>query len=214
MLIKLKDLILNHNWDTLPKNASDSITAELKSYDKIKNSLTYNNHHEFILKDNLIVLPKVYHNIAITLAQQGHQRIINTKAPLRSKVFFFNMNKLVEEEIGNYITCQSLTPPKPRQPIISTKMPEKIWKTINMDYLKPLPNGKYCLVLIEQRTRYPFVAFTTSTDATSLIKVLENIFAQYGLADRVVTDSGPPFTSTNVKNYFKSRIMYHHKITS
>ena len=92
------------------------------------------------------MLPKVYHNIAITLAQQGHQGIINTKAPLRSKVFFFNMNKLVEEEIGNYITCQSLTLPKPRQPIISTEMPEKIWKTINMDYLKPLPNGKYCLV--------------------------------------------------------------------
>ena len=160
------------------------------------------------------MLPKFYHNIAITLAQQGHQGIINTKAPLRSKVFFFNMNKLVEEEIGNYITCQSLTLPKPRQPIISTEMPEKIWKTINMDYLKPLPNGKYCLVLIEQRTRYPIVSFTTSTDATSLIKVLENIFAQYGLADRVVTDSGPPFTSTNVKNYFKSRIMYHHKITS
>ena len=49
MLIKLKDLILNHNWHTLPKNVSDSNTAELKSYDKIKNSLTYNNHHEVIL---------------------------------------------------------------------------------------------------------------------------------------------------------------------
>ena len=84
LLIKLEDLILNHNWQTLPKNASHSITAELKSYNKIKNSLTYNNHHEVILKDNCIVLPKVYYKIAITLAHQGHQGIIKTKALLRS----------------------------------------------------------------------------------------------------------------------------------
>ena len=67
IFIKLEDLIINHTWHTLPKNASDSITVELKSYEKIKNSLTYNNHHEVILKDNRIVLPKVYHKIAITL---------------------------------------------------------------------------------------------------------------------------------------------------
>ena len=34
LLVKLKDLILNHHWHRLPKNASDSITVELKSYDK------------------------------------------------------------------------------------------------------------------------------------------------------------------------------------
>ena len=105
------------------------------------------------------MLPKVYLKIAITLAHHGHQGIIKTKALLRSKVFFFNMNKLVEEEIGNCITCQSLTPPKLPTPIVSTKMPEKVWKAINMDYLGPLPNGKYCLVLIDQRSRYPNVAF-------------------------------------------------------
>ena len=81
---------------------------------------------------------------------------------MRSEVFFFNMNKLVEEGIRNCITCKSLTLPKPPQPIASTKMPEKVWKTINMDYLRPLPTGKYCLVLIDQRARYPIVAFTTS----------------------------------------------------
>ena len=105
----------------------------------------------------------------------------------------------MKKEIGNCITCQSLTPPEPSQPIVSTKIPEKVWKTINMDYLGPLPKGKYFLVLINQRSRYPVVAFTTSANATSLIKV----FAQYGLPDKVITDIGPPFTSTNVKNYFK-----------
>ena len=123
------------------------------------------------------------------------------------------MNKLVEEEIGNCITCQSLTPPKPPPPIVATKMPEKVCKTINMDYLEPLQNGKYCLVLIYQRSKYPIVALTTSTDATSLRKVLENVFVQYGLPDRAITDNGPPFLSTVVQNYLKSNRIYHQKIT-
>ena len=113
------------------------------------------------------------------------------------------MSKLVEEEIGNCIICQSLTPPKQPQLIVSRKMPEKVWKTIDMDYFGPLPNRKYCLVLIDQRSGYLIVAFMTSTNATSLIKVLENVFAQYGLPNRVITDNGPPLTSTNVKNYIK-----------
>ena len=83
-----------------------------------------------------------------------------------------------------------------------------------MDYLEPLPNGKCYLVLIDQRSRYPTVAFTTSTDGTSLVKVLENVFAQYGLPDRVTTDNGPPFPSTNVHSYFKSKRIYHQKITN
>ena len=58
------------------------------------------------------------------------------------------MNKLVEEEIGNYITCQSLAPFKPQQPIVSTG--RKYLKTISMDYLGPLPNGKYSLLLFDQ----------------------------------------------------------------
>ena len=92
-------------------------------------------------------------------------------------------------------------------------MPEKVWKTINMDYLGPLSNGKYRLVLIDQRSRYPIVAFMTFTVATSLIRFLENVFAQYGSPDRVVTDNGPPLSSTNVQDYFKSKRIYHEKIT-
>ena len=92
-------------------------------------------------------------------------------------------------------------------------MPEKVWETINIDHLGPLPNGKYCLVLIDQRSRYPVVAFTTSIDATSLMKVLENVFAQYGLPDILITDNGPPFSSTNIRNYFEIKRIYYQKIT-
>ena len=79
-----------------------------------------------------------------------------------------------------------------------------------MGYLGPLPIEKYCLVLINQRSRFSIVACKTSTNA---ITVLENFFEQYGLSDKVITDNGPPFTSTNLKNHFKRKIIFHRKLT-
>lgn len=68
---------------------------------------------------------------------------------------------------------------------------------------RTLPNAKYCLVLIDQRSRYPIVAFATSTNAASLIKVLENVFAQYGLFDRVTTDNRSPLRQKMLKTILK-----------
>ena len=93
-----------------------------------------------LLKDSRIVLPKVYHKTAITFAYLNHRRIRKTKPVLQSKVFFFNMKKLVEE-IQNCIACQSLTPTKPLQPTVAIKMPEKVSEIIHWDCLGPLPKG-------------------------------------------------------------------------
>ena len=71
-----------------------------------------------------------------------------------------------------------------------------------MDYLGLLPNEKSCLVLINQRSRNKIVAFTTSTNVTSLIKILENLFEQHGLPDRIYFN-----------NYFETNRIYHQKIT-
>ena len=40
------------------------------------------------------------------------------------------MNKLVEEEFGNCIACQSLTPFKPHQPVVSPKMQGHLWRLL------------------------------------------------------------------------------------
>ena len=54
-----QDLMLtirNHNWHRLQKkNASDSITVDLKRFGKIKSSVTCNGHHQVKSSNNRIV---------------------------------------------------------------------------------------------------------------------------------------------------------------
>ena len=77
------------------------------------------------------------------MAHIRYQRIQKTKALMRSKVFFLSMDNAIENEISSKSVVQP------------TKIAEKIWDTVNIDYLGPLPNGKYVLAMMDQISRYP-----------------------------------------------------------
>ena len=74
------------------------------------------------------------------------------------------------------LPCQATGPCNTPSKVQPTKIPEKMWNTVNIDYLGPLPNRKYVLVMINQRSRYPVKAVTSSTSAMSLTKLLTQVF--------------------------------------
>ena len=168
-----------------------------------------NKSSDIILKGRRIILPRVYQNIAIKLARQGHLGIQKTKALLRSKIFMLDMDKMVEKEIANCIACQATSKPAAPAPIISTKLP----KTVNADYLGPLPNGLYVFVIIDQRSKYPEVELVRRTKAEQLIPILDRIFATYGNPVVYISDNGPPFRSKMISKYMKSRGIKHQFVT-
>ena len=90
--------VLENRWFEIQK---ESIKSEkeinidkLKFFSKIKDSLAVNDTGDLILLENWIVLPFIYQNLAVNLAHAGHLGLTKTKALLRSKVFFPNMEKI------------------------------------------------------------------------------------------------------------------------
>ena len=65
VLSKLKDIIEHQTWHTIDQLPDDYIKAQLQSYCKIKDSLTCDLTHDIILKDNRILIPKVYQNTLV-----------------------------------------------------------------------------------------------------------------------------------------------------
>ena len=45
-----------------------------------------------------------------------------------------------------------------------------------MDYLEPFSDGKYALVMIDERSRYPVVVFMDSTSAKHLKAIFDMTF--------------------------------------
>ncbi|XP_057292544.1 uncharacterized protein K02A2.6-like [Hydractinia symbiolongicarpus] len=179
----------------------------------MKDSLTLNSEQNIILKEKRIVLPRIYHHTVVKLAHVGHQGLSNTKALLRSKVWFTGMDKLVTDEVNNCIPCQSVSKKSTLPPIQPTELPARIWQTVNADYLGSLPDNKYALVMIEQRSIYPVVAFTNNTTAKNFTNICNNTFAHFGNPETLVSDNGPPFRSNEVKRYMEKRRIYHRRVT-
>ena len=98
---------------------------------------------------------------------------------------------------------QATCKPKAAQPVHQIILPTVVWKTINVDYLGQLPNGKYILATIEQRSRYPVVTFTNSTSAKHLISIIQRVFSEFGYSKKINSDNGPPFKSHEIKQYMK-----------
>ena len=68
--------------------------------------------------------------------------------------------------------------------------------------------------MMGQRSRYPVMAVTSSTSAMSLIKILTQVFSQYGLPLKIISYNGAPFTSCELKSYSLKHSIQHDKITS
>ena len=139
-------------------------------------------------------MPDIFHKTSVKLAHIGYQEIQKTKALMRSKAFFLSMDNAIENEINNCVPCQATGRSNPPSIVQPTKIPKKVCDTVNIDYLGPSPNGKYVLAIIDQSSTYLVIAVTSSTSAMSLIKILTQVFSQYGFPLKSISDNGPPFT--------------------
>ena len=138
---------------------------------------------------------------------------MKTKQLLRTKVWFPNIDKLVEEDMRSCIPCQAVTNPKVREPLQMTELPAVSWQKVAADFKGPLRDGQYLLVVVNMYSRYPFVKKVTSTSAMAVILKLDELFAEQCIPVTLTTDNGPPFNSSEFKRFAEYLGFKHHRIT-
>ena len=68
------------------------------------------------------------------LAHAGQLGLTKTKALLRSKEFFPNIDKVTTQILGLCTSCKSVTPSNDRQNLILQLIPPETLNTINLDF--------------------------------------------------------------------------------
>ena len=209
-------LIHSNNWHALDKpdeKLKDCNLHDLRIYRQLKHELTVTSDQSMILRLNRIVIPSALQNRMIALGHENHLGITKTKSLLRDKIYFPGMDAKVAAHLSGCLSCiatSTVDPPPPLQP---SPLPPSIWHTLNMDFVGPFPNQKYLLVVIDQYSRYPEVEIVSSTDAQHTINALTKIFATHGLPYKIISDNGPPYTSTALKLFMRMNDIIHHRIT-
>ena len=92
----------------------------VKDYKHVKDELSVSSHG-LILRGNRIVVPHSLRQRAVDIAHESHLGIQKTKALLREKVWFPQIDNIVKNTIEKCVTCQAVASPNPPEPLAMTQ---------------------------------------------------------------------------------------------
>ena len=102
--------------------------------------------------------------------------MVRTKQLLRAKVYFPNIDKLVEETCKSCIPCLAATPSYIPETLQMSKLPDNVFVEVSFDFSGPWPDGKYVMVLMDEYSRFPIVEILNLFNAKTVIPILDKIF--------------------------------------
>ena len=164
-------------------------TNNTKKYEKYKHE--FSEYDGIALRCNRIVLPLNLQKRALDIVHESHSGIAKTKSFLRSNVYWYGMDRDVENCIKDCLSCQAVSRPYGPPPVNMSKLPDNAWTDLSIDFYGPLTNGKKLLVIIDNFSRFPFVKVMKSTTANIVINRLEELFITFGYPSSIRSDNGP-----------------------
>ena len=165
---------------------------------------------QVVMRGTRIVMPQSLWKQTIMLAHEGRLGMVRTKARLRQKVWWPQMDKQVEDAIRSCHPCQLVGPRAKPEPLRSSSLPDRPWQEISVDLLE-ISNGEHLLVVVDYYSRWLEAILLKKTDAQHVIKSMEAIFRTHGLPDTLRSDNGPPFASKEFEGFLEYLGISHKK---
>ena len=193
-ILRVVNFHILNGWD------EGNIKPELKSFFEAKESL--NSEYGVILRGSRVVIPTTLREATLKVLHKNHLGVSRMKQVAREYVFWGGINKDIENFVGRCESCQVLQKDKPKVydswPIVTFP-----FERVHMDFFHF--KGKNFLILVDVYSRWLEVRQMSHTNAAAVIKELENIYSIFGSFKEIVSDNGPPFTSSELKRYFEKK---------
>ena len=112
------------------------------------------------------------------------------KAIARSYLWWPGLDRDMEKVARSCLSCQAVKHVAPLHPWMWPNYP---WQRVH-DFVGPF-QGKMFLLAVDAHSKWGEIHEMSQTTATKNISQLRQMFAAYGLPDRIVLDNGPQFVS-------------------
>ncbi|XP_063372488.1 uncharacterized protein K02A2.6-like [Cydia amplana] len=147
-----------------------------------------------------IVIPKSLREKILREIHDGHPGIVKMKQIARNYVWWENLDADIERVAHECLACRSQRPVAPVAPLHSWSWPTQVWSRLHIDFLGPFCSDYY-LVVIDAHSKWIEVEKVKTTSAPVIVGHLRKMFARFGLPKRIVSDNGPPFSSSEFATY-------------
>ena len=129
-----------------------------------------------IIYHNRLVIPSSLQSEVLERIHDGHQGMTRYRERANMSVWWPCISRDVQNKVSVFEFCQENLPSQRKEPLITTPLPEKAWKKIGAD-LYP-HQGKQFLVVIDYYSRFPEIAYMSSTTSDAVINEMKDIFAR------------------------------------
>ena len=184
----------------------------LKSYRKFRDELSIY-QDKLVLRGSRIVIPEVFWLNVVKIAHEGHLGIVKTKQLIRDRVWFPGIDKAVENEITQCVSCQLVNNAGYRpEPLKMSEFPDHAWQKVQIDF-HILPNGRELMNVIDLFSSFPIVVEVQTTAHHYVLPKLDSIFSLMGFPEDIRSDNGPPFQGHQFQEFCKQYGIHHTKTT-
>lgn len=139
----------------------------------------------------------------------AHPGMVRMKSVARQHVFWPGMDKEIEQFVRHCTECQ-MTAKAPLKAVLHPwPATRQVFERIHADFAGPCADGHHYLILVDAFSKWPEIVKMTSITAASVQAALDMIFSRMGLPQQLVTDNGPPFSSSDFATFCKQREIKH-----
>ena len=185
-----------HGWP----NQSRAIDPSLRCYYTERAYLSHSDG--LLLYCDRIVIPASMRTDILNCIHEGHWGITKCKERAARSVWWPNITVDITEKVSACPQCITNQSRQTKQPLITRPLPDYPWQRVAVDLFEQ--NGRHFMVQVDMYSRFLEIAYLPTTSSTAVIAKIKNSFARFGVAQEVLSDNGPQFSSAEFRTFAES----------
>lgn len=145
----------------------------------------------FLLYGARLLIPGSLRKEMLKRLHEGHQGIGRCRQRAKEAVWWPGLSSELRRVVNDCVVCAKVRQQN-AEPLMPTVTPSLPWQMVGLDLFHL--RGKEYLLCVDYRSRFPEIAYLSSTKAEAVIERLKSIFARHGIPATVVSDNGPQFS--------------------
>ncbi len=174
-----KDLPVDH-----PARAYKNVWDELSVRGDEKRRL-------LVYDGSRIVVPATCRAEILRQLHLPHAGIVKTRKAAQQLYYWPNLMQEVKQMVESCEVCLAHLPSKPTEEPVLAAIPEEAMEEVAADLFQL--NGKHYLVLVDRYSGFLWCHKLYRLDTSSVTKVMDKVFLDFGYPCRMRTDGGPQF---------------------
>ncbi|XP_041787543.1 uncharacterized protein K02A2.6-like [Anopheles merus] len=166
-----------------------------------------------LLFEHRVVIPSTLRQAILNDLHVAHFGIVRMKALARSYVYWPGIDADIEKTAKECHACARYGPTPPRFDSHHWEYPSAPWERIHIDFAGPVCNTML-LIVVDAFSKWVEVKPTNTITSAATIKILDELFATYGVPITVVSDNGTQFTANEFKEFLQKSGVKYHKLTA